>query len=64
VNREVKQALEIAANALDIVADWNIDNVQVNPPVEWKLDAWGEDTADGWCSTRELAQKLRELAKE
>ena len=62
MNSEVRVALLIAAKALDIAADWNLDEVQVNPPPEWQLEARGEDPAEGWCSTRELAEKLRELA--
>ncbi len=60
---EIKQALKIAADALDIAADWNVSDVQVNPPKEWALEAYGEDAEDGWCSTRELAKKLRELSE-
>ena len=59
---ELKQALNLAADALDIASDWNLDNVQITPPPKWNLPASGEDPADGWCSTRALAQKLRELA--
>lgn len=59
---EIKKALLVAADALDIASDWNVDNVQVSPPKEWNLSANGEDTADGWCSTRALAAKLREIA--
>lgn len=61
---EVKKALEIAANALNIAADWNITDVQVNPPVEWGLNAYTENEDEGWCSTRELAGKLKELAEQ
>ncbi len=61
---EVKKALEIAASALDIAADWNLPDVQVNPPKEWGLDAYTEDKDDGWCSTRELAEKLRKLSSQ
>ena len=59
---EMKVALEIAAAALSIADDWNLPSVQVNPPKEWGLDGGGEDPADGWCSTIDLAEKLRELA--
>lgn len=59
---ELKQALKVAAEALDIASDWHVENAQCNPPPEWNLPADGEDPADGWCSTRALAQKLRELA--
>jgi hypothetical protein len=61
---EVLQALRLAADALEIAADWNLDNVQINPPSEWELGAMGEDPADGWCSTNQLARKLREIAEK
>lgn len=61
---EVKKTLEIAASALDIAANWNLTDVQVDPPVEWGLNAYTEDEDEGWCSTRELATKLKELAKQ
>lgn len=57
---ELRKALEIAADALDIAADWNITNVQVHPPVHWQLPAYDENPEDGWVSTRALAEKLRE----
>lgn len=37
---EVKKALEIAASALNICADWNLPDVQVDPPKEWGLKAY------------------------
>lgn len=58
---ELRKAFEIAADALDIAADSNLTNVQVDPPEHWQLPAFGEETSDGWCSTRMLAEKLREL---
>jgi len=60
---ELKAALRVAACAISIASDWNIDNVQVAPPAEWGLEAFGEDVADGWCSTAQLARKLKEIAK-
>lgn len=60
---ELKQALKLAALALEIAHDWNLPEVQVFPPSEWGLEADQEDAADGWCSTYALAEKLRELAK-
>ena len=58
----LKQALAIAADALEIAADWDLPAVQATPPKDWNLSGGGKDAADGWCSTRELARKLRELA--
>lgn len=58
---EMKQALRIAADALSISNDWNLYDVQVNPPKEWGLYAEDEDADDGWCSTQALANKLREI---
>lgn len=60
--KKLKQALQVAADALDIASDWNVDQVQVNPPKEWELDGGDEDAEDGWCSTRDLARKLRQLS--
>jgi hypothetical protein len=62
MDAEIKRALLIAADALEIAADWNLPAVQVEPPREWGLAGGGEDVADGWCSTQALADKLRELA--
>lgn len=62
--KELKTALLIAAEALDIASDWNVRDVQVYPPSEWGLESYGENAADGWCSTRQLAKKLRQLAGE
>lgn len=61
---EVKKALEIAASVLDVAADCNFTDVQVKPPAEWNLNAYIEESSEGWCSTRELAGKLKELAKQ
>ena len=63
-NDEIKKALIVAADAIDIAADWHIPNVQVFPPRYWDLEAFGEKTAEGWCSTRLLARKLKEIAEE
>ena len=59
---EIQKALEIAAEALDIAADWNLYDVQVFPPEGWGLETCGEDAGEGWCSTRALAKKIREIA--
>ena len=32
---ELKEALKVAADALEIANDWNLPAVQVNPPKEW-----------------------------
>lgn len=58
------RALRIGAVALEIADDWNLPDVQVSPPSEWKLDAREKNAADGWCSTYELAQKFKEIAIE
>ena len=60
--KELKEALIIAANALEIANDWNLPAVQVHPPKEWNLEGGGESTEDGWCGTYDLAKKLREFA--
>ena len=64
IMEKLRQALRVAADALNIVADWNLSDIQVNPPKEWGLETIGEDIADGWCSTRQLAAKFRELAEQ
>lgn len=61
---EIKKVFIIAADGLDIAADWNVPDVQVYPPKEWNLVSYTEDVNDGWCATRELAKKLRELSEE
>jgi hypothetical protein len=60
---KVKQALMVAADALEIAEDY-LPEVQVNPPEEWNLEAVDEDHNEGWCSTYELAQFLRKLCRE
>lgn len=60
---EMRKALLVAADALEIASDWNVTDVQVNPPEDWALDAYEESAADGWCSVMELVRKLREMAR-
>lgn len=61
--KKLKEALKVAADALSIASDWNVNQVQVNPPKEWELDGGEEDPEDGWCSTSALAEKLEQLSK-
>lgn len=61
--KKLKEALKVAADALSIASDWNVNQVQVNPPKEWELDGGEEDPEDGWCSTYALAKKLEQLSK-
>lgn len=63
MSEEAAKALELAAKALDIADDCNLVDVQINPPKEWGLVAYSGDAADGWCSTRQLARKLREIVR-
>lgn len=60
---EVKKALGITADALDIADDWGVHNVQVDPPIEWDLECT-EELSKEWCSTMALAEKLKELAAQ
>ncbi len=53
---------EIDAISRAITASWSLADVQVDPPKEWGLEAYTEDEDEGWCSTGELASKLKELA--
>lgn len=62
--QELRRALRIAAAALEIASDWNVVDVQVNPPQEWKLKAYEESAQNGFCSVLELARKCREIAGE
>jgi len=62
--QELRAALRLAADALDIAADCDLYDVQIDPLKEWGLPGCDEDPADGWCSTTALARKLRELAGE
>ena len=61
--KKLKEALKVAADALSIAADWNVNQVQVNPPKEWNLDGGDENPEEGWCSTSSLARKLRQLSQ-
>ena len=61
-NQQLKQALLVAADALSIANNCNVNQVQVNPPKEWDLDGGEEDPEEGWCSTNSLVSKLRQLA--
>jgi hypothetical protein len=58
---EAREALRVAAKALAIASDWHLEDVQVDPPSAWKLEAYGEEASEGWCSVAALARKLREL---
>jgi len=58
------RALEVGAAALEIAHDWNLYDVQVDPPKDWALLSDQEDAEDGWCSTSELARKMKEIAAE
>jgi hypothetical protein len=61
--KQLKEALRVAAKALSIASEWNLNQVQVHPPKEWDLDGGDEDPADGWCSVSALASKLKQLSK-
>jgi len=60
---EIRLALNLAADALNIASDWNMNQVQINPPREWKLPGGEESAREGWCTTDSLAAKLRKIAK-
>ncbi len=59
---DTAKALSIAAIALEIADDWGLPSVQVFPPKEWGLRCHDEDAEDGWCSTMDLSNKLRQIA--
>lgn len=58
--KELKEALKVAANALSIASDWNVDRMELEVPKEWDLDDEGEE--EGWYSTSSLEMKLRQLS--
>lgn len=54
-----KNALAVAAEALSIASDWNVDEVEIeNMPV-----SLGLESEDNMYSTYELANKLKQIAK-
>lgn len=57
--KELKEALRVAADALAIASDWNVDSVQVTIPENWDLEP-----EDGMYRTSEIAQKLKQLANK
>ncbi len=59
---DTAKALRIAAIALEIADDWGLPSVQAFPPKEWGLRCHDEDAEDGWCSTMDLSNKLRQMA--
>lgn len=58
--KQLKQALKVAADALSIANNWNVSEMELELPSEWKLD--NEGLEEGWCSTNELSSKLRQLS--
>ena len=56
MDEKVRMALKAAAEALDIAADWNVDDVQIQTEV-----AGIEVNDEGFMSTRDLARYLRAL---
>lgn len=56
-------ALRVAADALDIAADWNVDRLELgDAPIAFGLHPDPDDDEPGWYDTRSLADALRELA--
>lgn len=58
--KQLKQALKVAADALSIANDWNVNEMEIDVPSEWELDSEGLE--EGWCFTSELCSKLRQLS--
>ena len=60
-----REALKLAADALDIASDWHVEDVQISVPpwlgVDVTEDANGGET---WVMTVALASALRRLARE
>lgn len=62
--QELRDALRVAARALEQVSDWDITDVRAHPPKEWGLKAYGDGASHGWCSITQLAKKLAGLSVE
>lgn len=58
--KQLKEALKVAAQALSIASDWNVDEMQLEVPKEWNLD--DEGLEEGWYSTRDLSHKFSQLS--
>lgn len=64
-NSEMREALLVAARAISEAKHCEMYDVRARPPARWQLGCClVEDRFrdDGWCSTQELAEFLRELA--
>lgn len=58
--KQLKAALKVAADALSIASDWNVDQMELEVPKEWDLD--DEGLEEGWYSTMDLSRKFRILS--
>ena len=62
---ELREALLVASRAISEAKHCEMYDVRARPPARWQLGCClVEDRFrdDGWCSTQELAEFLRELA--
>ena len=57
---DLKKALKIAADALEIADDWAMTDIEIDTPKEWSADV--SSCEDGWISTMALVEKLRSMA--
>ena len=64
-NSEMREAILVASRAISEAKNCEMYDVQARPPAKWQLCCCLVDDRfrdDGWCSTQELAEFLRELA--
>ena len=62
--QELRDALRVAARALEQVSNWDVTDVQAYPPKSWGLKAYSDGALHGWCSITQLAKKLVGLSVE
>jgi hypothetical protein len=63
--QEALAALRVAADALDIASDWNVDRLELgDAPLAFGLHPDPDDDEPGWYSTRAVAEALRNLAQQ
>lgn len=58
---KLKEALKVAANALNIASDWNVNSLNLEVPKEWNLEH-DENEGEGWYRTNDIARKIKQLS--
>ena len=59
---QLKEALKIAADALEIASEWIVTDIEIDTPKEWNLNASCDPQNDGWVPAMALVEKLRSMA--